>query len=114
MADPYAVREALRGSVGCDLEDLKLRPDEEARCADRTGRWARKGRKIGPAEDDPKRAAELAAEEDFLLRKHDWKTSNCGIGNANDELDEKGTLGQLHPRRGQSNADWIAQNKDAC
>jgi hypothetical protein len=111
LADPSAVGEALRGSVGCDMENLKLRPDEQARCADRTGRWAKKGRKIGPAEDDPKRAAELAAEEDYARRKHEWKTTNCGIANAKDFM---GTLGQMPPRRGQSKDGEDEARANAC
>jgi hypothetical protein len=105
------VREALRGSVGCDMETLKLRPDEQARCADRTGRWAKKGRKIGPAEDDPKRAAELAAEEDYQRRMHEWKTTDCGIG-----LGEtaKATLGQMAPHRGQSKDGEDEERRNAC
>jgi hypothetical protein len=111
LADPYAVREALRGSVGCDMENLKLRPDEQARCADRTGRWAQKGRKIGPSEDDPKHAAELAAEEDYVRRKHEWRTTDCGIHNGNDL---KSTLGQMPPRRGQSKSGEDEERRNAC
>ena len=111
LADPYAVREALRGSVGCDMENLKLRPDEQARCDDRTARWAQKGRKIGPAEDDPKRAAELAAEEDYARRMHAWTTTDCGVHNGYDELDMKGALGQMPPRKGQPGSD---EDLNAC
>ena len=111
LDDPYAAREALRGSVGCDMENLKLRPDEQARCADRTARWAKKGRKIGPAEDDPKRAAELAADEDYARLKHEWKTTNCGIGVGGDA---KSTLGQMPPKRGQSQSDWDDERRNAC
>lgn len=114
LADPYAVREALRGSVGCDMDNLKLRPDEQARCADRTARWAKKGRTIGPAADDPKRAAELAAEEDYQRRRHEWTTTDCGIHNAHDELDEKGTLGQMPPHRGQSKYGEDEERANAC
>jgi hypothetical protein len=111
LADPYAVREALRGSVGCDLENLKLRPDERARCADRTARWAQRGRKIGPAEDDPIQTAELALEEDYVRRMHEWKTTDCGTHNAQDELDERGTLGPGPPQKGKPPSDY---DRNAC
>jgi hypothetical protein len=111
LADPYAVREALRGSVGCDMDNLKLRPDEQARCADRTARWAQKGRKLGPADDDPKRAAELAAEEDYQRRRHEWTTTDCGIHNGEDL---KSTLGQMPPRRGQSKSGEDEARRNAC
>jgi type IV secretory pathway VirB10-like protein len=111
LSDPYAVREALRGSVGCDMENLKLRPDEQARCADRTARWAQKGRKLGPADDDPKRAAELAQEEDYQRRRHEWTTTNCGIGVGEDL---KSVLGQMPPRRGQSKDGEDEERRNAC
>jgi hypothetical protein len=114
LADPYAVREALRTSVGCDMEDLKLRPDEQARCADRLASQAKKARKIGPADDDPKRAAELAAEEDYQRRRHDWTTTDCGIHNSTDELDMKSALGQMPPHRGQSKDGEDEERANAC
>lgn len=72
--DPWAVQEALRGSVGCTMEELKLRPDERDRCADRIAKWAKKGRKMGPAADDPKRARELADEAEDNRQRAKWKS----------------------------------------
>lgn len=97
--DDFAVREALRTSVGCDMEGLKLRPDEQDRCNDRTGKWAKKGRRIGPAGDDPKRAAELAAQEDYIRRYNQWKSTDSGIHNGKGMLDAKGALGAMPPKR---------------
>jgi hypothetical protein len=111
LGDPFAVREALRASVGCDDESIKLRPDEQARCADRIAKWARKGKKIGPAADDPKRAAQLAADEDYARRMLDWKTSNCGVGVGGDA---RSTLGQMPPRRGQPRSDDDEDRRNAC
>jgi hypothetical protein len=84
LEDPYAVREALKSSVGCDQDWLKLRPDEQAHCADRTARWAKKGKKIGPAADDPKRQAELQAEEENNARWAKWHSEYGPIGMAKD------------------------------
>jgi hypothetical protein len=100
LPDPWAVQEALRASVGCAMEGLKLRPDEQDRCDHRLARWGNKGRKIGPAEDDPKRAAALAAEEDYARRYHDWKyTEGGGTHNGDGMLDAKGALGPIPPKK---------------
>jgi hypothetical protein len=72
------LQEALRTSVGCDQEDLKLTKAERERCYDRAARQARKGRQIGPAADDPKRAQELADQEENIRRRNQWKTGGYG------------------------------------
>jgi hypothetical protein len=97
--DAFAIREALRTSIGCDLEGLKLRPDERERCDERIAKWAKKGRKIGPAADDPKRAAELAAQEDYIRRYNRWKSTDSGLHNGRGMLDAKGALGAMPPKR---------------
>lgn len=86
LENPFSERDALRSSVGCDQEGLKLRPDEQERCAARSARWARRGHTIGPAADDPKRAAELAAEEEDNRQRQKWKSGYGDHGNANAAL----------------------------
>ena len=98
VADPWAVQEALRASVGCELDGLKLRPDERDRCNDHTSKWAKKGGKIGPAADDPKRAAQLAADEDYARRMHAWKSWGGSPGPANNLQDY---LGPMPPKKPQ-------------
>jgi hypothetical protein len=73
-----AVREALRTSVGCDVDGLKLTKVERERCLDDAAKLARKGRPIGPAADDPKRAKMLAEQEEDLRNRMKWKTGGYG------------------------------------
>jgi hypothetical protein len=75
-------REALRTGPGCDFEDLKLSKLERERCNEHAARQAAKAPVFGPAADDPKRAAKLAADADYNRRINHWKSGYGGSGNA--------------------------------
>jgi hypothetical protein len=84
------VREALRTGPGCDFEDLKLTKAERERCNEHAARQAKKGPLIGPAADDPKRAAELAEAERRNEDNRRWKSEYGPHGMAKDALPARG------------------------
>jgi hypothetical protein len=86
------LQQALRTSVGCDREDLKLTRAEHERCLEHAARQAKLGRKIGPAGDDPKRAAELAAEAEEAKRMGDYRSTYGEHGMAWDALPPKSLI----------------------
>lgn len=94
--DTGGLQPFLRGSVGCDYEDVNLSKLEREHCADHAGRQARTGPRIGPAGDDPRRAAKLAADADYNRRQHDWKSGDYGSVGVGDCL--KATVGPMRPK----------------